>query len=189
MHPLGNQFLPPQSKDKQGKKTLILDLDETLVHSSFKPHPSRMADIMLPVNIDGRDSLVYVLVRPGAVEFCERMSQIYEVVIFTASLSKYAEPLVRMLDRSEIWCSHLLFREHCTFVEAQEAFVKDLSLIGRDLKDLIIIDNSPTSYHFHPENALPSRSWYEDSQDRELYEFIPLLQTLAKVEDVRPALT
>jgi carboxy-terminal domain RNA polymerase II polypeptide A small phosphatase len=76
-------------------KTLILDLDETLVHSSFKPHASRMADIMLPVCIDGRECTVYVLVRPGAIEFCEKMAQIYEVIIFTASLSKYAEPLIK----------------------------------------------------------------------------------------------
>lgn len=79
-------------------KTLILDLDETLVHSSFKPHACRKSDIMLPVTIEGRDCTVYVLVRPGAIEFCEKMSQIFEVVIFTASLSKYAEPLVKMMD-------------------------------------------------------------------------------------------
>ncbi|TNV83950.1 hypothetical protein FGO68_gene3206 [Halteria grandinella] len=187
-HPMGNQFLPPQSKDKIGMKTLILDLDETLVHSSFKPHSARMADIMLPVYIEGRESTVYVLVRPGAIEFCERMSQIYEVVIFTASLSKYAEPLIKLMDRSDKWCSHILFREHCTFLDTHEAYVKDLSLLNRPLKDLIIIDNSPTSYHFHPENALPSKSWYEDDLDRELFEFTPLLQTIAKVNDVRPIL-
>ena len=116
------------------------------------------------------------------------MSRKYEVVIFTASLSKYAEPLVKVMDQAEKWCSHLLFREHCTYLEDHEAYVKDLSLIGRDLKDVIIIDNSPTSYFFHPENALASRSWYEDTDDSELYEFIPLLVELSKLDDVRPAL-
>ena len=53
--------------------------------------------------------------------------------------------------------------------------MKDLSLLGRDLKDVIIIDNSPTSYFFHPENALGSKTWYDDDDDRELYDFIPLL--------------
>jgi carboxy-terminal domain RNA polymerase II polypeptide A small phosphatase len=75
------------------------------------------------------------------------MAQHFEVIVFTASLSKYAEPLVKILDSNNTWCSGILFREHCTYMEDQEAYVKDLSLLGRDLKDVIIIDNSPTSYY------------------------------------------
>jgi RNA polymerase II subunit A small phosphatase-like protein len=75
-----------------------LDLNETLVHSSFKPHEIREADIILPVELDGNVCLIYVLLRPGALEFCRRMADYFEVVVFTASLSKYAEPLVKLLD-------------------------------------------------------------------------------------------
>lgn len=64
-----------------------------------------------------------------------------------------------------------------------------MALMGRDLKDIIILDNSPTSYLFQPENALASRSWYDDFTDRELYDFIPLLANLSKVDDVRPYLS
>jgi carboxy-terminal domain RNA polymerase II polypeptide A small phosphatase len=70
----------------------------------------------------------------------------------------------------------MLFREHCTFIEDQEAYVKDLSLLGRDLKDVIIIDNSPTSYFLQPENALATKSWYDEYDDTELFDFIPLLK-------------
>lgn len=69
----------------------------------------------------------------------------YELVIYTASLSKYAEPLVDMLDPSGM-CSFKLFREHCTFVN--NAFVKDLTRLGRPMKDVIIVDNSPIAYMF-----------------------------------------
>jgi RNA polymerase II subunit A small phosphatase-like protein len=62
----------------------LLDLDETLVHSSFKPIEN--PDIILPVPLDGRVIKVYVLIRPFVEEFLERMTKIYEVVIFTASL-------------------------------------------------------------------------------------------------------
>ena len=179
----------PQLPKDQGKKTLVLDLDETLVHSSFKPHDLKEADILLPVELDGNVCLVYVLLRPGALEFCQRLSHHYEVVIFTASLSKYADPLVKILDPEGAWCSHILFREHCTYLEDQESYVKDMALLGRDLKDIIILDNSPTSYLFQPENALASRSWYDDFTDRELYDFIPLLANLSKVDDVRPFLS
>jgi TFIIF-interacting CTD phosphatase-like protein len=79
-------ILPPQSSDKKGKKTLILDLDETLVHSAFKPFNQR-SDILLNVELDKKIHVIHVLKRPGAEEFIERMSKHYEVIIFTASLS------------------------------------------------------------------------------------------------------
>lgn len=73
------------------------------------------------------------------------MFKLYELVIYTASLSKYADPLVDMLDPEGL-CSYKLFREHCTFVN--NAFVKDLTRLGRPMKDVIIVDNSPIAYMF-----------------------------------------
>lgn len=66
-----------------------------MVHSSFKP--PKDPDIVLPVDIEGRICDVYVLVRPGCIKFLQEMSKYYEIVIFTASLSKYADPLVDIL--------------------------------------------------------------------------------------------
>ena len=105
--------------------------------------------------------------------------------MFTASLSKYAEPLYSKLDPKRV-TEALLYREHCTFYNG--LFVKDMSRLGRNLADVIIIDNSPTSYLFQPENSFPCISWYEDKNDRELLEFIPILEKLAYVKDVRQIL-
>jgi Dullard-like phosphatase family protein len=112
-----------------------------------------------------------------------KMSELYEIVIFTASLSQYANPLINRLDKN---CRgyYQLYREHCTFFKNMY-FVKDLSKLGRDLKDVIIIDNSPSAYMFHPENAIAITSWYQSKIDRELARLIPLLTDLADVEDVR----
>ncbi len=63
-------------------------------------------------------------------------------------------------------------------------YVKDLSRLGRDLKDVIIIDNAEFSYMFQPNNALPCLSWYEDPSDTELLDLIPILQALGSVRDV-----
>lgn len=123
---------------------MVLDLDETLVHSAFKP-PAE-PDIILPIDLDGKICHVYVLVRPGCIRFLEEMSQYYEVIIFTASLSKYADPLMHILDEKQQWCDSYLFREHCTY--HNNTFVKDLTRLGRDMRDVIIIDNSPMSYQF-----------------------------------------
>lgn len=68
-------------------------------------------------------------------------------------------------------------------------YVKDLTLLGRDLRDVIIIDNSSTAYYFQPENALPIVSWYDDKNDTLLYDYIPFLRALSIVDDVRPILT
>ncbi len=60
-----------------------------------------------------------------------------------------------------------------------------MSILGRPLSDALIIDNSPVTYAFHQENALPILSWYEDPDDRALFDLIPLLEELAVVDDIR----
>lgn len=74
------------------------------MHSSFKqPGPDEPdADIVLPVDIEGRICNVFVLVRPGCQEFLNEMAKYYEVVIFTASLSKYADPLMDIIDVMDV---------------------------------------------------------------------------------------
>ena len=108
-----NRFalLKPQAEAVRGRKTLLLDVDETLVHSSFTP-PER-ADIILPIDIEGRTCNIYVQVRPGCCEFIVEVGKYFEVVIFTASLSKYAIPLMDILDPERV-APQRLFREHCT---------------------------------------------------------------------------
>lgn len=72
--------------EDQGKKCLVLDLDETLVHSSFKPINN--ADFIIPVEIENVVHSVYVLKRPGVDEFLKRLGPQFEIVVFTASLAK-----------------------------------------------------------------------------------------------------
>ena len=158
----------------------MLDLDETLVHSQFKPVEG--ADIVLPVEIEGQIWEIYILVRPGVSEFLHRMAKHYELVVFTASLSKYAEPLVAQLD-PDGFCSYKLFREHCT--QFNNAFVKDLTRLGRPMTDVIIVDNSPIAYLWQPENAIPCTSWYDDMSDTELDRIATILERLAYEDDVR----
>lgn len=67
-------------------------------------------------------------------------------------------------------------------------YVKDLCKLGRKLKDVIIVDNSPFSYYLNPENAVPIISWFDDLEDRELMQLVPVLEHLASVDDVMPYL-
>jgi len=167
-------LLPPQLPEHKGRKCLVLDLDETLVHSSFKI--LHQADFTIPVEIEGNYHNVYVIKRPGVDQFMKRVGELYEVVVFTASVSKYGDPLLDQLDIHKV-VHHRLFRESC--YNHQGNYVKDLSQVGRDLKDTIIIDNSPTSYIFHPQHAVPISSWFSDAHDNELLDLIPVLEDLA----------
>ncbi|KAI1368278.1 HAD-like domain-containing protein [Xylaria arbuscula] len=174
-------LLPPIEPRFKGRKCLVLDLDETLVHSSFKI--LNQADFTIPVEIEGNYHNVYVIKRPGVDQFMKRVGELYEVVVFTASVSKYGDPLLDQLDIHKV-VHHRLFRESC--YNHQGNYVKDLSQVGRDLKDTIIIDNSPTSYIFHPQHAVPISSWFSDAHDNELLDLIPVLEDLAgpNVQDV-----
>ena len=171
-------YLPP---NKTGKKTLVLDLDETLVHSQFGPFdvPS---DVVINIEIENEMHDIHILVRPGVKEFLEKISKRFEIVIFTASISKYAGPLLDILDKNKC-CSYRLFREHCTLINT--SFVKDLKKLGRDLKDVIIVDNSPMAYLLNSDNGLPILTWFDDKNDRELYKICPILEFLSLVPDVR----
>ncbi|CAI6337300.1 unnamed protein product [Periconia digitata] len=179
--PQQKYLLGPIRPEFNGKKCLVLDLDETLVHSSFKV--LAQADFTIPVEIEGQYHNVYVIKRPGVDQFMKRVGELYEVVVFTASVSKYGDPLLDQLDIHGV-VHHRLFRESC--YNHQGNYVKDLSQIGRDLKDTIIIDNSPTSYIFHPQHAVPISSWFSDAHDNELLDLIPVLEDLAgsQVSDV-----
>lgn len=84
------------------------------------------------------------------------------------------------------YCTKRLFREHCQFVNG--IFVKDMSQLGRSMKNIAIIDNSPNSYMLQPECGIPIISWYDDLKDRALYNYIPFLIELSKVPDMREAI-
>ena len=170
----------PQDKTKR-KKALILDIDETLVHSSFIPF-IRTPDISLNLNINGLNKIIYVLKRPYVDEFLKELSNIFEIITFTASISQYASPLLDQLDKNKI-VSYRLFRQHCKYEKGE--YIKDLSKIGRPLQDVIIIDNNPMSYIFNIDNGIPILTWYENPNDDELKKLIPLLKYLSKVDDVR----
>lgn len=170
----------PKGDTCYGKKCLVLDLDETLVHSSFRAVPG--ADFVIPVQIEDVVHFVYVIKRPGVDEFLIEMAKHYEIVVYTASLDKYADPLLDLLDPKKTIRTRL-FRESCVYYEG--TYVKDLSLLNRDLSQTIIIDNSPASYIFHPENAIDCSSFIDDPLDRELHQIGSFLKGIKNVNDVR----
>ena len=173
----------PPCEEDVGKKSLILDLDETLVHSSFRPVPN--PDFIIPVEIDGRLIDVYVIKRPYVDEFLKAVGPRFEVIVFTASLGKYADPLLDLLDKHKV-IKWRLFREACYPWEG--SYVKDLECMGRDMRSMILVDNSPHSYAFQPENAVPIGTFIDDPSDQELLECLDTLLAVEFAPDVRPTI-
>jgi len=184
VQPEQNWLLDPVHPSDIGRKCLVLDLDETLVHSKFEPAECSFS---VAIDLDGTNYGVYVLKRPYVDEFIAECAKMYELVVFTASLPEYANPVIDTLDKNRL-IKHRLFRGSCVFYE-EKFYVKDLSMLGRDMKDCIIIDNSMLSFLFNPTNAIACTSWFGDQSDTELRDLLPVLRgPLLATSDVRSIL-
>lgn len=146
--------------------TLVLDLDETLVHY-----------------IDSQSQGKF-LTRPYVHEFLEKMSKHFEIVIFTAAIQTYADWILNELDQHN-YISHRLYRNHT--IPAGNYFIKDLKQLGRNLAKTIIVDNVSENFQLQNENGILIKSWYEDPNDNALAELAPFLEAISlnKIQDVR----
>ncbi|XWS12419.1 hypothetical protein CRYUN_Cryun37aG0087900 [Craigia yunnanensis] len=162
--------------------TLVLDLDETLVHSTLERCDD--ADFTFRVFFNMKEHIVYVKQRPHLQTFLEKVAEMFEVVIFTASQSIYAEQLLDILDPDRKLISRRVYRESCIFSDG--SYTKDLTVLGVDLEKVAIIDNSPQVFRLQVNNGIPIKSWFDDPSDCALISLLPFLETLIDVDDVRP---
>lgn len=124
---------------------------------------------------------VYVGIRPGAQELLQTLADDFELIIFTAASKQYADYVIDQIDPHGL-VKHRLYRESC--VNLNGCTVKDLSLLNRPLKKIIIIDNSPISYLLQPYNSIPIDSWTGDKTDRKLYDLMDGMEPLKYIDDV-----
>ncbi|XP_076897236.1 uncharacterized protein LOC143550481 [Bidens hawaiensis] len=178
------KHLPDLSEVETNRKTvtLVLDLDETLVHSTLEHCDD--ADFSFTVFVDFKEHAVHVKRRPYLKEFLERVSEMFQVMVFTASQSIYANQLLDILDPDGKFISRRAYRESCVFADG--TYTKDLTVLGLDLAKVAIIDNCPQVFRFQVNNGIPIKSWFNDPSDCALITLLPFLETLANAEDVRP---
>jgi CTD small phosphatase-like protein 2 len=177
-------LLPPRNP-KDTRKTLVLDLDETLVHCFLDYEEDTTYDWTFQVDSENGLFDVFCRVRPHLEEFLKECAKMFELVLFTASQDNYANKVLDHVDPAG-YIQHRLFRRHCTKVRGN--FVKDLSRLGRKLDQTIIIDNSPLTFAFQPLNGIPCDNWFDDQMDQELLQLLPILRHLKAVKDVREEL-
>jgi len=161
-------FLGPKAE----KYTLILDLDNTLVYTSMDKTDGNSAKLALNVAI-----------RPSTLELLKELSTIYEIIVFTAAGSDYAQAVVSTLDPEKKYIKKVVSREHC--IEVSGGYVvKDLRIfIDRNINDMVIVDDSIYSFAFNIGNGIPvSRYEDDDEDDEELSILIQYLRYLHECE-------
>ncbi|KDR83790.1 hypothetical protein GALMADRAFT_54740 [Galerina marginata CBS 339.88] len=205
--------VPPKKTPFHLPKTLVLDLDETLIHSTSRPIPhqggpssglftlvpfgrtsasnNKAAGHMVEVVLGGRSTLYHVYKRPFVDFFlrtaCIPVSSWYTLVIFTASMQEYADPVIDWLDAGRGILEHRFFRDSCTQLP-NGSYTKDLSVIEADLSRVCLVDNSPISYTINEANGIPIEGWTHDPSDEALLDLLPVLDSLRFTSDVRRVL-
>lgn len=174
----------PKKRVRAPDVSLILDLDETLVHCSVDPITD--ADVQFSVAFNGCEYQVYVRKRPHLDKFLQWIAGRFEVTIFTASQQVYAEKLLDLLDPEHKYIEHRLYRDSCLNVEGN--YLKDLNVLGRDMSKTLLVDNSPHAFGYQLDNGVPIESWFDDRADTELLKLMRVLEEIHRASDVRTVL-
>jgi Dullard-like phosphatase family protein len=176
-------FLPANEK----KITLVIDLDETLIHSDFDNEFDEGFHETLQFTHENETIQFNLFIRPGLHEFLRFAKNHFEVVIFTASRKEYADCILDYLDPEHNIISHRLYRDDCISIK-NKIFIKDLRIFkNRCLSNMILIDNSFYSFVNQLNNGILITSFYDNEFDSELVNLRKYLQNVVKsdVDDVR----
>ena len=168
-----NRISPPFIFSQTKKRyTLILDLDETLIHLRQK---KQVVNIKNDVNINinnisdynynsDKEKNKYLLqFRVGLFSFLTLLKPFYEIISFTSATKEYADVIINEIEKKRNFFDFKFYREHCTIYK--DTFVKDISKIGRDIQKIIIVDNNENNFVLNKENGIKISPYYGDDED------------------------
>jgi len=179
IHEISKNIIFPTNK--KHKQTILLDLDETLIHVDFENKYKNYDAILYFDNIDENGEIekniqINLILRPGLFQFLDFINKYFEVFIYTASYKNYADTIIDYIEKDKKYFSLRLYRENCIYLKPG-IYIKDLRIIKeRELKDMIIIDNSLFSFANQLDNGILVTSFFNDSNDSFLLNLINYLQ-------------
>ena len=194
-------YLPPFSSENinKYKYTIVLDIDETLGHFIYNDIKAKYFHNYGYLILDNNNKFLFksdkkdkikvglFLIRPYAKFFLEKINNLFfEIVMFSAGTKEYCDKVLDILDINNNLIKYRLYRTHLSLRNINND-VKDLSLLGRDLSKVIMIDNYSENYKLQQDNGLPIDSWTGDIYDTSLRDLIPIMNYIVEnnVEDVR----
>ncbi|KAK1698787.1 hypothetical protein QYE76_015484 [Lolium multiflorum] len=154
-----------------------IGFDGTLIHSSMRDEGADFSFILLR---GAEESTVYVKKRPYVDAFLKKVAEMFDIVVFTASISSYADQLLDILDPGRL-ISGRYYRDSCLSLGGK--YLKDLTIIEANLMKVAIIDNTPEVFRLQVNNGIPINTWSSDPYDTSLLELIPFLETLSVAKD------
>ncbi|KAL0214594.1 hypothetical protein P9112_006778 [Eukaryota sp. TZLM1-RC] len=173
------------------KLTVFLDLDETLVHTDiYQPGVAMTPKVQgikyhdISLRCGYHTFKLRVAVRPGTPEFLEKMSERFHLVLFTASTKEYADAVMQKIDPTNTLVPHRLHRTHCTKIH-QSLYLKDVRILGRDERRVVLVDNSLEACGYALDNSLPIITWHSDEKDESLEALANTLYDIEYCYDVR----
>ena len=209
---INKNIIDNNNNKNNDKKVLVIDLDETLIHTSFDKVENPDLKIQLDSNIkknnlnnnnnnnnndipSSKSVEAYIRIRPGVDLFLSQMSKYYDIYVYSASSKNYLNTIIKNIDKNNI-IKQCYCREDCIiYVEDYEIdfdkpnnkynYIKDLKKINKELRNIVFIDNNTISFKLQEKNGIPIKSWYDDYEDLELYKLIPILKNLSGFYDVR----
>jgi len=177
-------YLPPPDNPNK-KKVIVFDLDETLVHCLEDFDPTEV-DHVLTIEFPNNEVVDAGLnIRPYAIECLKEANKHFQVIVFTASHSWYADAVLDYVDPDHELIQYRMYRDQ--WVETpQGIFIKDLRMIAnRDLRDVLLVDNASYSFGYQLDNGIPIIPFYNDKTDKELLHLMQYLKWVIDSEDVR----
>ena len=123
--------------------------------------------------------------RPFCLQFLQKVSSFYEIILFTASSANYANVIINFIDPDSLFIHTILSRSHCCQTK-NGFFIKDLRILkNRSLKNILLVDNLSHSFGFQIPNGIPILTWKSNRKDKELKYLVDLLMEASFYEDVR----
>ena len=178
-------YLTKERNFNINKKTLIVDMDETLIHGDvdfqFKYH-----DEILKFNFGNEnDILIPLIIRPHLFEFLDYASENFNLIVFTASDKNYANSILNFIEKKKKYFIKRLFRDSCVYLNPGIS-IKDLRIFSDvTLNNIILVDNSIFAFANQLSNGVLISSFYNDNNDCMLDNLIGYLGILLHVKDVR----
>lgn len=178
IHPLPNSG--------NGRFTLVLDIDNTLVYSSTKE--LEHFDHQLSIHYNGKTQNIWVVERPGLKEFLSLVEKYYEIVLFTAGIRQYGIKVMKQIDTNKK-VSYFLDRRFCTFLgrnsKDQEVFAKDVGILGREESEVVLVDDREYSFALNSECGILVPSFDGDLNDECLKKLGSFLVSCSNLNDLR----
>ena len=174
----------------ENKKLLILDLDETLVHSDINfllKEKNINYDTVLYFDTEEEKNIpLPLIIRPGLYEFLDYASQNFNLIIFTASDQQYADTIINYIEKDKKYFKMRLYRNNCIFVDPG-LYIKDLRIFFpfKNMEDIIILDNSLFSFANQLNNGILITSFFDDKDDTFLSNVQAYLEYIKNEKDIR----